>query len=279
MQPYAAEWATTTHAVVVCGHAIYVGGPNLQPAVAAEQDKYWVLQSFQQGEGPYYMEHIRAGVEIAATDRNALLIFSGGQTRSTNILSEAQSYHHLATLFQFWGHATVASRTTTEEYARDSYDNVLFSLARFHECVGSFPSKLTLISWAFKRKRFEHHCMTVHWPLNRLSFVGIGTPDDLQSALTSEAKTLKEFNVDNTGYGSNGGPLGKKKMARNPFRRHHGYCQSVPSMTPLLIWTGTGPCPDDSLPWTSTSTTPATTTTATDTIDSTNNDTTTITTG
>lgn len=221
----------------------------MQPSVAAEQDKYWVLQAFQQGEGPYYIEHIHAGVEITATDPSALLIFSGGQTRYPHIISEAQGYHNLATLFNFWGHDYIASRTTTEEFARDSYDNVLFSLARFLECTGNFPSKLTIISWAFKRKRFEHHCITVAWPVSKFSFVGIGTPDDLQSALTAEARTLHDFKADNTGYGKDGGPLGKKKMARNPYRRQHGYASSCPSLAPLLDWTETTAFAKDQAPW------------------------------
>lgn len=249
MQPPAAEWATTTHAIVVCGHAIYTGGPHLQPPVAAEQDQYWALQTFQQGEGPYYIEHIRAGVELAATDRNSLLIFSGGQTRHPNILSEAQSYYHLAALFKFWGHPTVQSRTTTEEFARDSYDNVLFTIARFFECVGIFPQRVSIISWAFKRKRFEHHALAIGWPLQKFSFVGIGTPDDLQSALTSEARALLECKQDSTGYGKDGGALGKKKMARNPYRRQHGYKTSCPQLGPLLDWTETTPFPKDQAPW------------------------------
>ena len=57
MQP-AAEWSACSHAVVVCEHARsarvgYKGGPDLQPPVAAQQDRYWTLQAFQQGEGPY----------------------------------------------------------------------------------------------------------------------------------------------------------------------------------------------------------------------------------
>lgn len=190
MQPSVAEWTTATHAIVVCGHAVYIGGPNLLPPVAAERDHYWVLQTFQQGECPHYIDHIRTGIQLAAADRNSLLIFSGGQTRHPHILSEAQGYHHVAACFDFWDNPSVQSRTTTEEFSRDSYDNVLFSIARFYECVGAFPQKLTLVSWAFKQKRFLHHIETIAWPVSRFNFVGVATPDDLQTALTSEAKTL-----------------------------------------------------------------------------------------
>lgn len=249
MQPPAAEWVTATHAIVVCGHAIYTGGLDLELPLEAEHDDHWVLQSFQRGEGRFYVDHIRKGVEIAAADRNSLLIFSGGQTRHPHLLSEAQGYHNVATLFDFWGHSSVPQRTTTEEFARDSYDNVLFALARFHECVGVFPKKISMVSWVFKQKRFRHHTDAIGWPTSKFQFVGVGTPDDLQFALTSEARTLNEFKVDVTGYGSTGGSLGKKKMARNPYRRQHGYETSCPSLTPLLKWTESTPFPRDEVPW------------------------------
>lgn len=248
MQQIPAKWTSATHAIVVCGHAIYVGGPNLDPPTLAEQDQYWILQSFQRGEGHFFIEHIRAGVELAAVDPQSLLIFSGGQTRHSEVLSEAQSYCQLAISFNFWGHPTIQSRMTTEEFSRDSYDNLLFSIARFYECTSSFPQKVTLISWSFKRKRFHHHAQTINWPLQRMSFVGIGTPDDLQSALTSEAKTLSEFKNDQTGYGNNGSSLGTKKAARNPFLRQHGYRTSCPVLIPLLDWTEPTSFPKE-VPW------------------------------
>lgn len=138
------------------------------------------------------------------------------------------------------------SRATTEEFSRDSYDNVLFSIARFYECVGALPQKLTILSWAFKKKRFLHHTETIGWPASRFQFVGVSTPDDLQTALTKEAKTLIQFKTDATGHGA---VLGKKKMARNPYRRHHGYKTTCPDLANLLDWTATTPFPKDQVPW------------------------------
>lgn len=253
MQAPSAEWACAKHAIVVCGHAVYIGGATLQPAVDAELDEYWTLQSFQQGEGKYFIEHIRSGIELAAEDNSSLLIFSGGQTRYPEILSEAQSYFQIAELFNFFEYTNVKSRTTTEEFSRDSYDNVLFSLARFYECTGRFPEHLTIVSWLFKQKRFRHHVSTVSWPTHKFSFIGVGTPDDLQSALGAEARTLAAFKSDPTGTAKDGASLGKKKAARNPYRRHHGYESSCPSLAPILRWTGDTPFPADQVPWSMTS--------------------------
>ena len=45
----------------------------------------------------------------------------------------------------------VAQRTVTEEFALDSYQNVLFSICRFREIVGHYPDKITVVSFTFKK--------------------------------------------------------------------------------------------------------------------------------
>jgi hypothetical protein len=37
-------------------------------------------------------------------------------------------------------------RTGTEEHARDSLENVLFSICRFYELTGHFPHNITVVS-------------------------------------------------------------------------------------------------------------------------------------
>ena len=60
-------------------------------------------------------------------------------------------------------------RVVSEEFARDSYENVLFSLCRFHEITGRYPEKVTVIGFGFKEKRFmELHRKAVRFPRERL---------------------------------------------------------------------------------------------------------------
>lgn len=54
-----APWGHCTHAIVVCGHAIFLGGRSCAESDAG-QDKSWILQSFQSGEGVYYLRHVRS---------------------------------------------------------------------------------------------------------------------------------------------------------------------------------------------------------------------------
>lgn len=64
-------------------------------------------------------------------DPEALLLFSGGQTRrAAGPRSEGLSYWVVAEAAGWWGHEDVRNRTFTEEHARDSFENLLFSLCR-----------------------------------------------------------------------------------------------------------------------------------------------------
>jgi len=44
-------------------------------------------------------------------------------------------------------------RAATEEYALDSYENLLFALARFREVTGRWAERVTVVSYGMKRQR------------------------------------------------------------------------------------------------------------------------------
>lgn len=242
------SWTGLKHVIVVCGHAVYHGGSKLQPD-EAELDKHWLLQPFQKGEGQHYISHIKEGVMLASQDPCSLLLLSGGQTRFPCFLAEAQGYHDIATVFNFWGKHEVRSRCALEEFSRDSFDNVLFSIARFNECVGTLPQHLTIVSWAFKEARFQHHVWSIHWPNQMYRFVGVGIPENVEKAEAAEAKTRMQFENDVFGYGQKNGALGTKKELRNPYRRQHGYITSCPSMRAVLEWRNPHRISQHAVPW------------------------------
>ena len=210
-------------------------------------DSSWFLEEFQRGEPPFYAEHIFRGVELADSDRKSLLIFSGGQTRyEAGPRSEAQSYWMIADHFKWWFRTNVKLRATTEEFARDSFENLLFGICRFKECVGKYPEQITVVSWAFKRGRFELHRQAIRFPKNKFVFEGINNPVDLEGAIKGEEKNgIGPFSEDP--YGSTD-PLASKRKKRNPFNRQHGYTISCPELRDLLNYPG----PDiykGNLPW------------------------------
>lgn len=247
---HAQNWSRLKHAIIVCGHAVYHGGCKLR-SEEAELDEHWFLQPFQKGEGKYYISHIKEGVMQAARNPFSLLLFSGGQTRFPCILSEAQGYHDIANIFDFWGEQDVRNRCALEDFSRDSFDNVLFSIARFNECVGELPQHLTVVSWTFKKARFHHHIWSIRWPDRLYQFVGVGIPENLSEAEAAEAKTRVQFEGDVFGYGHENSALGTKKKARNPYQRQHGYITSCPSMTAVLEWRKPYRISEHDVPWSS----------------------------
>ena len=65
-------------------------------------------------------------------------------------------------------------RATTEDFALDSYQNLLFSIARFHEYTGHYPRFITVVGYEMKRRRFiDLHRAALHWPASRFNYIGI----------------------------------------------------------------------------------------------------------
>lgn len=226
------HWRELDRLILVAGHAVYVADDFTAP----EDDRSWFLQSFQRGEPPFYIEHACCGVELAASERRSLLMFSGGQTRrEAGPRSEGQSYWLIAKHFNWWHHPSVALRSTTEEFARDSFENVLFGIARFHECTGRYPRAVDVVSWAFKAERFELHRKAIGYPKARFSFVGVNNPVDLDGARAGEKRALEDFASDP--YGTRDKLAGKRRD-RDPFsrvpRNLPPYQTSCPEILPLL---------------------------------------------
>ncbi len=227
--------------VLVAGHAAFKSSVNEVPN-PVESDDAWVLQDFQTGEPPFYVEHIRRGVVLAANNPVALLVFSGGRTRSeAGSWSEAKTYYDIATARRFWipdkmapTRDAVAARTTTEDFAKDSFENLLFGICRFQQVAQAYPRIVTVASWAFKASRFELHRAAILFPETRFHFVGVNDPIDLNGALRGERKTVRSF-IEHP-FGTAGDPS-QKRAARNPFRQEHEY-HKCPGVKDLFDFMG-----------------------------------------
>ncbi len=216
--------------VIVAGHAIYTASGYEDPGA----DPSWQLFPYQYGEGPSYIEHIRRGVELTAADPEALLVFSGGPTRLTSgPRTEAGSYWLLAEHFGWWGTPAPA---ITEEFARDSFENLLYGICRFHEFAGGWPERLTFVSWEFKRARFELYCKALRWPLERFRFEGPNQTKDLAGAMEGERRNILEPWAEDPYLQS--AQAVRKKGERNPWKRTAGYEASCPEVRELLRWKG-----------------------------------------
>ncbi|CAO1638037.1 unnamed protein product [Parajaminaea phylloscopi] len=277
------------HLVIVVGHAVWAGCDF----DGRSKDENWILEPFQQGGSVNtFWKHIAKGLEIADADPKSLLVFSGGQTRSVSLQTEAESYFSLAISsginipvlpgfdFSLDGHGTTGSsrpaisassedvlgkgahanagvptakglpgvRMTTENFALDSYQNLLFSIARFREYTGSYPERITVVGYGMKKSRFEElHAKAVRWPVKnfirgqkRFHYVGIDDEGDTTSEYDGEK--IKGFALfERDMYGCHGKLL-EKRRTRNPTRRFHPYYSSAPEIWDLLNW-----CPSDGL--------------------------------
>jgi len=244
------------HLVMVAGHSVTVSG-HLKDAGIDEND--WFLLSYQKGQGlPQAIHaHISAGIEEARKDPESLLIFSGGETRAVSgPQTEAQAYYHVADAMNLWPSdegASVRARTTTEEFATDSFENLMFSIARFREVTGNYPKKITVVSFSFKQRRFETlHAPALRWPADRFAYVGVDPPSstgfDLKRSTEGESKNAAApFERDP--YGCHSEVLQEKRKGRNPFHRTPPYGLSCPEMKDLLSFCGPELVPVDRIPW------------------------------
>ncbi|KAL1840226.1 hypothetical protein VTJ49DRAFT_709 [Mycothermus thermophilus] len=162
------------HLIVVCGHAIWLGGPK-----NGWDEAEWLIEEYKKGETPTFIEHIKAGVKLLSEDEDSVLVFSGGPTRKEIRLSEARSYYNIAVANTFFNLLPSASTTDAnpllnsrillEERALDSYANILLSLITFWRHHSCWPMRLTIVSHGFKRVRLvDGHCAAIGFPLERV---------------------------------------------------------------------------------------------------------------
>lgn len=125
----------------------------------------------------------------------------------------------------------------TEDYSWDSLQNMLFSVCRFKEVTGSYPSKVTVVGMPFKMRRF----LTVHReamkiPQSMIEYVGVGgTFPDTYEQLEIE-KVIPAFQNDL--YACKG-DLKRKKLQRNKNHRWPGFLDTCPEMEGLLTFCST----------------------------------------
>lgn len=207
------------HLVVVPGHALFTDKVASVPDDPS-RDEHWILQSFQNGEPPYYLGHIAAGIAHLQQDPQSVLVFSGGRTReAAHEWSEASTYLGIAATM---AEAELLDRMLAEPYARDSFDNLHFSLRLFQQQFSKAPSHITAVGWKFKKNRFAFHAATLGIPLDKFTYDGVNNPSSelLEATEAAEAKTLDAFAQDPRAKGEF---LRSKKESRNPHGDRHPY--------------------------------------------------------
>ena len=240
-----------SHLIIVAGHAA-LRVENMHNA--DHSDIGWYLLDYQKNVGypEIIKSHIQKGIELVDSDPSAILIFSGGQTRrDVGPISEALSYYMLANI-KNWLPKSLQPRVFLEEFAKDSFENLLFSICRFREVTKHYPTKITVVGFDFKSKRFtELHRTALCFPEDRFTYVGLHAQHpnfNYESAQAGEDFAIGEFEADL--YGAHAKELREKRVQRNPFSRSEPYMLSCPEIEPLFNWCEPTLFDDpESLPW------------------------------
>jgi hypothetical protein len=162
-------------------------------------------------------------------------------------MSEAFSYRSLAMALDLLSDDTLQTdpssaapiplhlRSVTEEFALDSYENLLFSIARFKEVTGRYPAHITVVGYGMKRRRFtDLHRAAIGFPIDRWDYIGFDDDGDTTHQYDGELKYgYTPFLSSPSGCHP---PLSIKRVNRNPFFRYHPYHTSCPEMAELFEW-------------------------------------------
>jgi hypothetical protein len=251
------DLSKATHLVLVPCHGVYIR--NNYEHGHLEDDQSWALESFQLGQkiGNTFMDHMKTATsKCSDLGEDCVLIFSGSQTKlSAGPISEGWSYWKVAFEHDWFGFGDVVQRAFTEEFARDSFENLLFSICRFKEITGNYPSRITVVGYEFKKERFmQLHRAALRFPESSFSYIGRQeTPYDPFPPNLLERMSEGEHNnaykhFVNDLYGCHSETLVKKRQTRNPFSRQDPYKSSCPDIKNLLAYCGISVF-SETLPW------------------------------
>lgn len=154
--------------LIVAGHAIYQNGK-------------W-YGGFP-GEDSFYEQHARDGFGVFRNEKYEALVFSGGHTRpklqevQNGIVTNSEGEGILEFALSSNLCAKDEGGIHTESYARDSFENVFFSMLCFYRHYGKWPSRVGIVSWKFKSLRFYLIACWLKLGDGKFIFYGSGDPD------------------------------------------------------------------------------------------------------
>jgi len=216
--------------IIGSGHGVPKAGCTALPEIL--DDASW--SGGFSGEGREYFRHIEAAVRTAATKPDSQIIFSGGQTREeAGKRSEAFGYWEVARDNGWFGHPEIGKHALKEEFARDSLENLIFSLLLFYQAHRKWPENIVVVGWIFKEERYNFHRQAIKWPATRFEYVGVNNPEGkaMEVAWSGEQRKLEAVRCDPF---LSGAEWAGQRELRNPFQRFHPY-RGLDSATDTLL--------------------------------------------
>ncbi|AGO11376.1 AaceriACR127Wp [[Ashbya] aceris (nom. inval.)] len=261
----------TKQLIIVPCHSIWRQSSDTDEENLGQKRSHWHLAEFQHEGNDHFafIKHALTAIEtLLASLDISIVVFSGGKTKeAAGEVSEASSYFYLtqkllqrvqcgkSIRWAFPDTAEIpelcqkiverlheipglsvdtlfADYVLLEEFALDSFDNLLYSIGRFKETVETYPSKIIIVGFGFKRRRFiEYHASAIDFPINQVNYIAVEpTPSyNDPELLKNYFETLQKLENRNAlalfekDWYATREPLLSKKSARNPFKECHQY--------------------------------------------------------
>ena len=182
--------------LILCCHGVYHQG---------------IMYSEFPEDRSVYENQLRESIKTVQGKSYDLLIISGGYTKKEIEKSEAQGMVDWA---RDLGLDIEEILFILEEYSRDSFENILFSMCRYYEEYEQFPNRIGICSWKSKEKRFKIIAEALKLPHY---FLGVGEKEALARA---EAQQLEKIGADpfhRSPY------LASKRQQRDPWDKGNPY--------------------------------------------------------
>eukprot|EP01066_Platyproteum_vivax_P012256 Platyproteum_vivax@DN5573_c0_g1_i2.p1 len=232
--------------ILVAGHStLLINNLINSTKVDITDANNWYFLSWQKrNELEYWLNHIETALKMAAEDDRSIVIFSGGKSRTSEAMkalpvSEGQAYRFASSMLikdklstdpisaqLDWNH--VEDRLFTEDFARDTFENLLFSLCRFRQLTGHYPKRLSVVTYFHKCGRVARYLALLRYP-TPIKCLGAGLiPSDKEMDIEVGLMAAKLKDL----MGCNGDLA--KKHSRNPHFQVPPYPNLCPELSPIF---------------------------------------------
>jgi len=172
-----------------------------------------------------YKAQLKKALQLLNAGNYDVLIISGGYTKPQVEKSEARG---MLDWSEDLGLVTDKGIILLEEYAQDSFENLLFSMCRFFQFFGEFPASIGSCTWKFNIRRFEIFAQKLALP--NFQVVPVGITDKEDRIAEKWAKLAKEDPFYRRQPDS-----AEKYLKRNPWEKLHPYAQINQNFQKLFI--------------------------------------------
>jgi hypothetical protein len=174
---------------------------------------------------PVLKNQLETSLSLLANGDYDVLIFSGGYTKPQVEKSEARGMLDWAEVL----HLTQGKdRILLEEFARDSLENLLYSMCRFFQFFDEFPALVHSCTWKFNVRRYEIFAQKLALP--NFQVVPVGRRNDEERIAEELARLAESDPFSQKQPGS-----AEKYLKRDPWKKIPPYAQINERFQKLFI--------------------------------------------